>query len=718
MIKFNKNILNGAIFDMDGTMFDTERLRFQTLKQASLELMGVEFSDSYLLSCLGLSAKTAEKLANQQYGQEIPYAEIRRRADQLELEHVRKKGVPIKFGLVQVLERLRKSNLKMAVATSSRREIAEEYLINAKVYKFFDIIVCGDDVEKGKPHPEIFLKAAEQLSLDPHECFMFEDSENGLTSAFEAEGVTVLLEDIKAPTDEMLFKAKYFYKSMHDFLEELDQNIHPLEMPNLEDAFPQTLNQHVVGIHGFGAIGGGYIAQILSHWDGFTRPKQIYASTRNSLYRNAVNSFGGYSIRYGQKSYDERIDNITIIDSANIEMMQQMYIDSSLVALCLPEQAIETEAKTIAQGLYARYIHADEKPEDLTLLIILNKVGAKQLIIDQVKLALEIITDRSTVETIMEKVYFCDTVVNRMVAKISDQKLFRQLRIKYNIYQQAQEDLEHENTEIDEGTVLNPQQEKLASTYIEDLHENFKSVHILQNLELILFHAETDMPIYVENKSPLLLKMRQMILVDDIHEIQIIKNRLWNGVHAMTAWAAELLEFETIGVALSDDYIVQFMNDLLSEVKIGLKNLYPHRKQNLEQLTESFITSCKTAYQDPCERVARDPLRKLSFGERVLSSVLYNHQQSLPNRNLKKGLVLGYLYSIYKDDYSLNEVAEHLRMQIANSDLDLDDQSYFQQDILEHLTSLINAMKSKPLFEKQLIDFLNSHSDVHDEVDH
>ena len=55
----------------------------------------------------------------------------------------------------------------MAVATSSRREIAEEYLINAKVYKFFDVIVCGDDVQQGKSHPEIFLKAAEQLNLAP-----------------------------------------------------------------------------------------------------------------------------------------------------------------------------------------------------------------------------------------------------------------------------------------------------------------------------------------------------------------------------------------------------------------------------------------------------------------------------------------------------------------------------------------------------------------------
>ena len=137
MLIFHDFPVQGALFDMDGTMFDTERLRFETLKQASEELIGQEFSDEYLMQCLGLSAKTAEQLAKKFYGEDVPYQAIRKRADELELESVRHNGVPIKKGLIQVLERLRKSGLRMAVATSSRRAIAEEYLINANVYKFF-----------------------------------------------------------------------------------------------------------------------------------------------------------------------------------------------------------------------------------------------------------------------------------------------------------------------------------------------------------------------------------------------------------------------------------------------------------------------------------------------------------------------------------------------------------------------------------------------------
>lgn len=185
MLIFHDYPVQGALFDMDGTMFDTERLRFQTLKQASNEFIGQEFSDEYLMQCLGLSAKASEQLAQKFYGTDVPYTAIRKRADEIELAFVRQNGVPIKKGLIQVLERLRKSGLRMAVATSSRRAIAEEYLINANVYKFFDLLVCGDEVEQGKPHPEIFITAAQRLNLQPQQCLMFEDSENGINSASE-----------------------------------------------------------------------------------------------------------------------------------------------------------------------------------------------------------------------------------------------------------------------------------------------------------------------------------------------------------------------------------------------------------------------------------------------------------------------------------------------------------------------------------------------------
>lgn len=700
MLIFHGKPVHGAIFDMDGTMFDTERLRFQTLQQASQELIGQEFSHEYLMQCLGLSATTAEQLAQRLYGVNVPYKEIRKKADEMELEYIRKHGVPIKKGLVQVLERLRKSGLRMAVATSSRRAIAEEYLINANVYKFFDVITCGDEVEQGKPHPEIFLKAASQLHLDANQCLMFEDSENGLTSAHTSKGLTILLKDIKEPNDEMLEKAHFYYDQMYDFLTDLDQFIPVMDMPEMQESFPQSLNQLTVGIHGFGAIGGGYVAQILSHWDGYTKPKRIIASTRNSLFREAVNAFGTYSIRYGQFSYDERIENMTIVDSENEQQMLEMYTHSSLIALCLPEQAIEVEAKIIAKGLYARFNSSLEICiEPLTFLIILNKVGAKYLVMKYLREALlELTNDEDVTEHILKEHYFCDTVVNRMVSKLSNQNLYRQLRIKHNFLEQHLEDVEHEEQiEIEDCNKLTQDQQNQASLYVDNMRRNFQPGHILQSMDLILFHSETDMPIYVEKGSPLLEKLRQVVLVNQITDIQLIKNRLWNGVHAMLAWYASLLGYDSIGVAMGDHSVKTFAENLIREVKQGLAIVLPNYAKDLDRMAQSFLDSCEYAFKDPCQRVARDPLRKLTHNERVIASIEVNINYDLPYKNLLKGAALGYAYAIQYLEIEEADAIKHLQQQIQKLDMSTAQKRQLEVELTQLVQYLFSEQGKQPL---------------------
>ncbi len=700
MLIFHGKPVHGAIFDMDGTMFDTERLRFQTLQQASQELIGQEFSHEYLMQCLGLSATTAEQLAQRLYGVNVPYKEIRKKADEMELEHIRKHGVPIKKGLVQVLERLRKSGLRMAVATSSRRAIAEEYLINANVYKFFDVITCGDEVEQGKPHPEIFLKAASQLHLDANQCLMFEDSENGLTSAHTSKGLTILLKDIKEPNNEMLEKAHFYYDQMYDFLTDLDQFIPVMDMPEMQEPFPQSLNQLTVGIHGFGAIGGGYIAQILSHWDGYTKPKRIIASTRNSLFREAVNAFGTYSIRYGQFSYDERIENMTIVDSENEQQMLEMYTHSSLIALCLPEHAIEVEAKIIAKGLYARFNSPLEACiEPLTFLIILNKVGAKYLVMKHLREALlELTNDEDVTEHILKEHYFCDTVVNRMVSKLSNQNLYRQLRIKHNFLEQHLEDVEYEEqVEIEDCNKLSQDQQNQASLYVDNMRRNFQPGHILQSMDLILFHSETDMPIYVEKGSPLLEKLRQVVLVNQITDIQLIKNRLWNGVHAMLAWYASLLGYDSIGVAMGDHSVKAFAENLIREVKQGLAIVLPNYAKDLDRMAQSFLDSCEYAFKDPCQRVARDPLRKLTHNERVIASIEVNIGHDLPYKNLLKGAALGYAYAIQFLEIEEADAIKHLQQQIQKLEMSIAQKRQLEVELTQLVEYLFSEQGKQPL---------------------
>lgn len=649
MLQFKGKDIDSAIFDMDGTMFDTERLRFQTLSQAAQELFGKPFTEEVLLGSLGLSATKAEELAKQHYGDAFPYAAIRRRADELELQHVRSQGVPIKPGLLPVLERLRKSGLKMAVATSSRRAIAEEYLINANIFKYFDITVCGDEVERGKPHPEIFLRAAEALNSDPARCLMFEDSENGLRSAADAGGLAVLVEDIKLPAPAVVARAFQRYASMRAFLQDLAACTPKLPMPALTEPFPQAVNQLKAGIHGFGAMGGGYLAQVFSHWDGYTRPCQIIASTGNALLREAVNAFGKYSVRYGSLAFDQTIERMQMVDAADTEAVAGMYRDCEIVSLCLPEQAIAAQAAVIAQGLVARFA---QHGRGLTVLVVLNKVGGAQFVRDQVAQALAGMALPRQCQQILERTHFSETVVNRIVSKLTEEALLRQLRIKHDLFEKNVAAVREEGREegVDAAALagaVSAEQARALAPIVSTLRDAAEPASALAPLHLILFNSETDMPLYAQQGSDLLEHLRQVDTVADIGEIQTLKNRLWNGSHAIIAWYAALLGHPTIGRAMGDARVQALMAQLIEgELVPALQVACPGLRARLPEFVATFRQRCEHAFKDPCERVGRDPLRKLQRHERLFASLAMAQAQGITAPALALGPALAVWYAL------------------------------------------------------------------------
>ncbi|WP_082435042.1 bifunctional mannitol-1-phosphate dehydrogenase/phosphatase [Pseudomonas sp. NBRC 111123] len=633
MILFQGKKILSAIFDMDGTMFDTERLRFKTLKQASLEIFGKALSEQTLIGSLGLSAKKAEALAKAHNGEDFPYAQIRQRADELELEYVRSHGVPLKAGLLEVLERLRKSGLTMAVATSSRRAIAEEYLINANVLKYFDITVCGDEVSQGKPHPEIFLRAARALNCDPAQCFMIEDSENGLLSAIRAEGQAILIEDIKPPAPEVKAGALKAYRSMPEFLADLSECVPDLGMPELTEPFPASLNQFRVGIHGFGAIGGGYLTQVFAHWDGYTRPCEIIAATRSRMLRETVAAFGSYSVRYGASAFDQTLENVRMIDMDDEHAVIEMYNAAEIIGLSLPEQAIQQQAKVIAKGLLQRF---ERRGRELTLLIVLNKIGGAAFVRRQVQAQLALLCAPDIARQVLQKTHFAETVVSRIVSKISNDALVRQLRIKSQMFQNSLED---------EPAPAAPTAE--YQRLISRFRPFTQSSNALSQMHLVLFNSEPDMPLYVERGGDLLERLRQVKTVTDITQIQIIKNRLWNGPHAIIAWYASLLGYTWVGQGMGDARVSALAERLIhQEVAPALVAEYPQMAEVVERFAAAFLDRCKRSFKDPCARVGRDPMRKLQRNERILSSIDLARKHGIPAPALELGAALAIHYAL------------------------------------------------------------------------
>lgn len=645
MLEFKERHIESAIFDMDGTMFDTERLRFKTLNQAALEIHGTPFTEEILIGSLGLSAQKAEELAKNHFGQQFPYAAIRCRADELELEHVRAQGVPIKPGLIPVLERLRKSGLKMAVATSSRRAIAEEYLINANVLKYFDLLVCGDEVKQGKPHPEIFQRAAAALNSPPQVCLMLEDSENGLRAACAAGGLVVLIDDIKAPAIEVASQAWARYPSMRTFMLDLAACTPKLPMPGPTDPFPQGINQMKAGIHGFGAMGGGYLAQVFSHWDGYSRPCQIIASTSNALLREVINAFGRYSVRYDKLAFDQAIQGMCMIDPNDEAAMIGMYRDCEIVALCLPEQAIEGQAGLIARGLVERY---RTRGQSLTVLVVLNKVEGARFVQTRVEQELLSLTTPKELRRILDSTDFTETVVTRIASKLSEESLLRQLRIKHDLFARNVAQVRENGLDLDALiNALNTDQADELAPIINTLRDAAEPASALADLHLVLFNCEADMALYAQQGSELLEHLRQVDTVPDITEVQALKNRLWNGPHAIVAWYGALLGHATIGHAMGDDRVLALFEQLTAkELLPALAALYPGQGARAAELLQALRQRCSQAFKDPCERVARDPLRKLQRDERVFGSMRMVMEQQQAASATAFGAALAVWYAL------------------------------------------------------------------------
>ena len=187
-------MLKGAVFDMDGLMFDTERLVYENWQQM-MDSLGYPYDLEFFKLTIGKRKKEVEQIYLSRFGKDFPYWELADRCRNIYVERVSREGIPVKKGLYEILSFLKDKNVKIALATSTSRRTTELNLRSAEVYEYFDALVCADEVKNGKPHPEVFLTAAKKLGLPSEECAAFEDSINGIKSAFAANMITVMVPD-------------------------------------------------------------------------------------------------------------------------------------------------------------------------------------------------------------------------------------------------------------------------------------------------------------------------------------------------------------------------------------------------------------------------------------------------------------------------------------------------------------------------------------------
>lgn len=193
-------MVKGVIFDMDGTMFDTERLSTQGWIYAGKKL-GVDIPVALTDSFRGRNPQAIRKKFAAYFGDRLDYDTARAMKHEY-FDEVTKESVPHKEGLQDLLEYLKEHEIPAVVATSTERKRASRLIHMSGIEHLISNAIYGDMVECGKPEPDIFLKAAELIRQNPKECLVLEDSAPGLLAGKAAGGYTIYVPDIAVVSKE------------------------------------------------------------------------------------------------------------------------------------------------------------------------------------------------------------------------------------------------------------------------------------------------------------------------------------------------------------------------------------------------------------------------------------------------------------------------------------------------------------------------------------
>lgn len=204
-------MIKGVIFDMDGTLFDTETL-FQNEWNHIASEMGVTLPANFKYEICGTSGEPMDRILEKYY--HVDKGTPIQKLCKARVIELLKKEVPLKPGVESILSFFQEKNLPMAIGSSSPLPLIRQNLEVTGLTPYFQALASGDEVERGKPSPDIFLLAAEKLGVPPSECLVFEDSPNGIRAASNAGTIPILVPDIMPITDEIRKQCAHIFKTL------------------------------------------------------------------------------------------------------------------------------------------------------------------------------------------------------------------------------------------------------------------------------------------------------------------------------------------------------------------------------------------------------------------------------------------------------------------------------------------------------------------------
>lgn len=194
--------LQAVIFDMDGVIFDSERLVIECW-QVIAERHDIPDIVEICMRVQGNNREETGKRFREKYGNAFPYEAYKQEVSALFRRLYGGGRLPLKPGVAEILDELKRKGMPLALASSTRTDIVKQELADAHLLQCFDTVLGGDMAPRSKPEPDIFLAAAAALGVSPAGCYVLEDSFNGIRAAYRAGMHPVMVPDMQQPTEEI-----------------------------------------------------------------------------------------------------------------------------------------------------------------------------------------------------------------------------------------------------------------------------------------------------------------------------------------------------------------------------------------------------------------------------------------------------------------------------------------------------------------------------------
>ena len=211
-----------CIFDMDGLLIDSERCMWSPSMAIAANKQGFSLSPELHNTFRGMNFASVGKILEKEFGPSFDYNLFLKDMHENN-KHIIEEGIPLRPGVLELLDYLKQNSIKTCIGTSTPRIEADKILDVIGITKYFDAVVCGDEIKNGKPSPDIYLTCLAKFSgINKEEALIFEDGQSGALAALASGMKLVLVPDLAMLNDEVKTKAFKVFNCINEIIPIID----------------------------------------------------------------------------------------------------------------------------------------------------------------------------------------------------------------------------------------------------------------------------------------------------------------------------------------------------------------------------------------------------------------------------------------------------------------------------------------------------------------